>query len=121
MAVLIPFINSCKGSNCSGTVFQMKKKVGNQWMGRRNVANTSVGSRNLMMFKTAVRPCGACLSCDRHKRPQAARMMHAHATPLSSLGMTNRLCSLSSHSMRTVRACRMDREWDLTSGPVSKQ
>jgi hypothetical protein len=48
-------------------------------------------------------------------------MMHVRATPLSSLGMMNRLCSLSSHSMRTVRVCQMDREWDLMSGPVSKQ
>jgi hypothetical protein len=68
-----------------------------------------------------VGPCSACLSCDRHKRPQAVRMMHARATPLSSLGMTNRLCSLSSHSMRTVCMHQMDREWDLMSGPVSKQ
>jgi hypothetical protein len=47
--------------------------------------------------------------------------MHVRATPLSSLGMMNRLCSLSSHSMSAVRMCRMDREWDLMSGPVSKQ
>jgi hypothetical protein len=71
--------------------------------------------------RVAVRPCSTCLSCDRCKRPQAVRVMCARATPLPSLGVTNRLCSLSSRSMRTVRMCRMDREWDLMSGPVSKQ
>jgi hypothetical protein len=69
--------------------------------------------------------CSASLQrasvCDRCMRPQAVRVTHVRATPLSSLGMTNRLCSLSSHSMRTVRVRRMDREWDLMSGPVSKQ
>jgi hypothetical protein len=71
--------------------------------------------------RIAVRPCSACLSCDRCKRPQAACMTCARATPLSSLGMMNGLCGLSSHSMSAVRMCRMDREWDLMLGPVSKQ
>jgi hypothetical protein len=68
-----------------------------------------------------VRPCSAPLSRDRHKRPQAVHVMHVRATPLSSLGMTNRLRSLMGHSMSTVRVCRMDCEWDLMLGPVSKQ
>jgi hypothetical protein len=76
---------------------------------------------NTASSSLAVRPCSACLSCDRHKRPQAVRVMHMRTTPLSSLGMTNRLHGLSGHSMSTVRMCRMDREWDPTSGPVSKQ
>jgi hypothetical protein len=61
-------------------------------------------------------------SCDRCKHPQAARLMRARATPLlSSLGMTNRLRGLSSHGMSAVCVRQMDGEWDLTSGPVSKQ
>jgi hypothetical protein len=61
----------------------------------------------------AARPCSARLSRDRCKRPCT--------TPPSSLGMTNRLPGLSSHSMSAVCMHRMDREWDLMSGPVSKQ
>ena len=76
---------------------------------------------NAASSSLVVCPCSARLSCDRHKRPQAVRVMHMRTTPLSSLGVTNRLCSLSSRSMRTVRMHRMDREWDLMSGPVSKQ
>jgi hypothetical protein len=76
---------------------------------------------SLIREESALRPCSACLSCDGCKCPHAARMMHMRTTPLSSLGMTNRLRSLSSRSMSAVCMCRMDREWDLMLCPVSKQ
>jgi hypothetical protein len=69
----------------------------------------------------AVRPCSGHLLRGRHKRPQAVRVMHVCTTTLSSLGVTNMMSGLSSHSMSAVCMCRMDCEWDLMSGPASKQ
>ena len=58
------------------------------------------------------------LSCDRYERPSVVRMMYIRTTHLLSLGVTNRPCGLSSHSMSTIRMCRMDHEWDPMLGPM---